>query len=482
MSNNNGKYSIAQLPVTPRYPEQIPNLKQKPVGDLFNSSIGSDSYIPYQLQSQEVSTAFMPKHEIHERVLNSLNTNKPNPLARYSTPPKYVQGYYDPSFESVESDRFEFRASVSNAILSSEKDRDKYKFFSNSDSEDDNIEMQIYDNKSNENNDKNNDGDIEMKKLRDVRYGTVPSSEKSLYPEIYPYILKSSANEGWNMNVPDINKHSRAPAGTSFISNQNQIVNQLKNIDDTNAYLRVHTSNANNDKANVLIDTMNNNSNNNTNAKHSGSSSNSSSPSSSIEQFVYKEPKLQKETFDNPIEKEADYVYLEALKTRAIAVCRFLNNHESYKPWANNWKLLERNLRRNKLLFERLDDTDADIAYVINKGDEVKFRIRDERRYIPLNIYQYVLYHEMAHMSTTELQHTPKFHELLNLISLAGFELGFIDLSRTTKDFYMTNNQPILCRASLKEEITSGCELMKEIHPESKLYYDSVKNVVNHKY
>ena len=470
ISNNNGKYSIAQLPVTPRYPEQIPNLKQKPVGDLFNSSIGSDSYIPYQLQSQEVSTAFMPKHEIHERVLNSLNTNKPHPLARYSTPPKYVQGYYDPSFESVESDRFEFRASVSNAILSSEKDSNGYKFFSNSDSEDDNIEMHI-------NDDKNENINDEMRKLQHVRYGTVPSSEKSLYPEIYPYILKSSANEGWG-------KHSRAPAGTSFISksNQNQIVNQLKNIDDTNAYMHINNNDtAISNNANALIDaTMSNNGNTSTNDKNTVKPS-SPSPSS-VEQFVYKEPTLQKETFDNPIEKEADYVYLEALKTRAIAVCRFLNNHESYKPWASNWKLLERNLRRNRLLFERLDDTDADIAYVINKGDEVKFRIRDERRYIPLNIYQYVLYHEMAHMSTTELQHTPKFHELLNLISLAGFELGFIDLSRTTKDFYMTNNQPILCRASLKEEITSGCELMKEVHPESKLYYDSVKNVVNHRY
>ena len=189
-------------------------------------------------------------------------------------------------------------------------------------------------------------------------------------------------------------------------------------------------------------------------------------------------PTSNRETFENPIEKEADYMYIQALKTRASAVCRFLNDHVSYRKWASNWRLLDRNLKRNKLLFERLEDTDADIAYVINKGDQVKFRIRDEKRYVPLNIYQYVLYHEMAHMSTTELQHTPKFHELLNIISLAAFELGFIDLSRTTKEFYMTNGQPILCRASMKEEIMDGCDWLIQANPHSELYYNSIKNVV----
>ena len=111
-------------------------------------------------------------------------------------------------------------------------------------------------------------------------------------------------------------------------------------------------------------------------------------------------------------------------------------------------------------------------------GDEVKFRIRDNKHYVPLNIYQYVLYHEMAHMSTTELQHTPKFHELLNLISLAGFELGFIDLSRTTSEFYLTNGQPISCRMSMVDEISKGCDLLKKANPHSKLYYESIKHAI----
>ena len=186
-----------------------------------------------------------------------------------------------------------------------------------------------------------------------------------------------------------------------------------------------------------------------------------------------------RERFENPIEKEADYMYMEVLKTRAMAVCNYLKSNKMYKNWSSNWKLLQKNLNRNGLLFERLDDTDADIAYVINKGDEVKFRIRDVSKYVPINIYQYVLYHEMAHMSTTELQHTAKFHELLNIITLAGFELGFIDLRRTNRDFYYTNDQPIVSKDGMKDEIISGCMFLKEANPDNALYYDSIIKHVN---
>ena len=194
-----------------------------------------------------------------------------------------------------------------------------------------------------------------------------------------------------------------------------------------------------------------------------------------------KTPRVQskRERFENPIEKEADYMYMEVLKTRAMAVCNYLKSNKMYKSWSSNWNLLQKNLNRNKLLFERLEDTDADVAYVINKGDEVKFRIRDVSKYVPINIYQYVLYHEMAHMSTTELQHTPKFHELLNIITLAGFELGFIDLRRTNRDFYYTNDQPIISRDGMKDEIISGCMFLKEANPDNALYYDSIIKHVN---
>ena len=177
-------------------------------------------------------------------------------------------------------------------------------------------------------------------------------------------------------------------------------------------------------------------------------------------------------------ESDTDEMYMNILRSRAKMVAEHVSNNKFYSKWCENWKLLNYNLKRTKYLFNRLDQSDADIAYVINKGDEVSFRIRDEIRYVPVNIYQYVLYHEMAHMSTTELQHTPKFHELLNILSFAAFELGLIDIRRTTKEYWNTNGQPILCRAALQDEIIVGAEWLMQANPKHIEYFENIIKTV----
>lgn len=187
------------------------------------------------------------------------------------------------------------------------------------------------------------------------------------------------------------------------------------------------------------------------------------------EAFTYKDPN------DAAMAPAAIESYLDTLKARATAVCFYLQHNKSYQKWAENWKFLYENLhKKNRLLFERLDESDADIAYVVNKGEEVKFRIRDEKRFIPINIYQYVLYHEMAHMSTHLLQHPPFFFDLLSIISLAAFEMGFIDLTRLSTSYYKTNGAMILCRASLKGEIIKACKLLADANPKSKAYFNGI--------
>ena len=177
-------------------------------------------------------------------------------------------------------------------------------------------------------------------------------------------------------------------------------------------------------------------------------------------------------------EADTDNMFMNMLRSRAKMVAEHVSNNPFYHRWAENWKLLMYNLQRTKYLFNRLDESDADIAYVINKGDEVNFRIRDEKRYVPINIYQYVLYHEMAHMSTTELQHTPKFHELLNILSFAAFELGLIDLRRTTKEYWTTNGQPILCRAALADEIIAGADWLIQKNRGHEEYFNNIIKTV----
>lgn len=185
-----------------------------------------------------------------------------------------------------------------------------------------------------------------------------------------------------------------------------------------------------------------------------------------------------KEGFTTEIADEADEMYLRSLIVRAKAVADYVAETPDYQPWTENWKLLKKNLDKTGYLFERLADTDEDVAYVINKGEEVKFRIRDQAHYVPLNIYQYVLYHEMAHMSTEELQHTPKFMELLAILSLAAFQLGFIDVRRLTEEYYTSDGSPILCKASLKEEITDGCMHLINQVPGRRTYYSAIMSAV----
>ena len=171
--------------------------------------------------------------------------------------------------------------------------------------------------------------------------------------------------------------------------------------------------------------------------------------------------------------KEHDYTYLKVLENRAYSVTRFMLDNKNYNGYSGNWKLLEKNLKGGKMTFNRLKDSDADIAYVINKGDEINFRLRDKDRYMPINIYQYVLYHEMAHMSTTELQHTETFYKLMSIIVLAAFEMGLIDIRRQTTGLFETNGQPISDKGSIKNEIINGANLLKK-EIINGAYYDSL--------
>jgi len=179
------------------------------------------------------------------------------------------------------------------------------------------------------------------------------------------------------------------------------------------------------------------------------------------------------------IMNEVDNGYLKALRIRAIAVTQNLLTDQHYNLWLSNWKLLDHNLNKTGLLFERLEQSDADIAYVINKGEEIKFRIRDQSRHVPINVYQYVLYHEMAHMSTNEWQHTEKFHELLSLITLSAYELGFIDLSRLKTTTYTTGGQPIIDKKTFAGEICDGAQLMIDNNISPQYFYGLSKHVIN---
>ena len=169
----------------------------------------------------------------------------------------------------------------------------------------------------------------------------------------------------------------------------------------------------------------------------------------------------------DPIYDECDYTYLQNLRARAKALVQYLLSNDNYKTWRNNWVLLERNLNKHIYYFEQLKESDEDIAHVINKGDQIRFRIRDNSGlYIPINIYQYVMCHELAHMATNETQHTATFWKLLYIMSFAMFEMGFYDFHKIRKNtgYFNSNGQPILSLESIKKDINRGIEEMKKVN------------------
>jgi len=186
------------------------------------------------------------------------------------------------------------------------------------------------------------------------------------------------------------------------------------------------------------------------------------------------------ESFTHELNPRIDYNYMTILQSRALCICNYLKNNKFYKNYINNWKLLEKNLYKSGYLFERLDDSDSDVAYVINKGEEIKFRVRDSKRYVPINIYQYVLYHEMAHMSTNELQHTQTFYKLMSIIVFAAFENGFINFDNIPNSDYVSDGQPILSKKDIKNEIIEGAKLLFNT-PENISYLQEIMKYLNKK-
>ena len=169
---------------------------------------------------------------------------------------------------------------------------------------------------------------------------------------------------------------------------------------------------------------------------------------------------------ENSDDTYIDQVYIQALEARAKAVCDYVRTNKTYAPWKKAWAKMNKSLSHAGFMFSRLKDTDADIAYTINKGEVTRFRIRGKNySYIPINISQYVLYHEMAHAANDKFGHGREFCEKLSILCLAAYELGFINLKNIKKEIYLTNEQPILCQSDMKGEIRRGIELVIEANP-----------------
>ena len=180
----------------------------------------------------------------------------------------------------------------------------------------------------------------------------------------------------------------------------------------------------------------------------------------------------------------ADELYKQVLRTRAISVCYFLLNFKAYKPWMKHWKILDDNLKKTNLNISKLPINDKEIAFTLDKGEVIKFRWEDEKRFIPIDVYMYVLLHELTHESfpPSFQGHGDPFPQMLCLLCVAATEVGILDIQNIPKNIFMSNGRPITSRESIKTEIMFGIDMLMEANkndPEIIEYYNAKREYVN---
>lgn len=184
----------------------------------------------------------------------------------------------------------------------------------------------------------------------------------------------------------------------------------------------------------------------------------------------------QIEAFDNIT--TGQMVYKSVLQSYSIALVNHLLTFEDFKPWNEYWQYLQKNLHKCNCTFEILKPDDKDVAYVQNKGEKMRFRIQDNKRFVPISIYTYVLCHELAHLANEhEYGHAQRFQDLMHLIELAAYELGIIKPEKYPDDNYMSNNMVILSKSSIKQELLEGIQLVVNNGANKKFYSDLANKI-----
>lgn len=171
------------------------------------------------------------------------------------------------------------------------------------------------------------------------------------------------------------------------------------------------------------------------------------------------------------------HIYTCVLKAYAHALCDICLCNKDFAPWRINWVKMEENINKCGWNFEILDTSDADVAYVENKGEIMRFRIRDDKRFLPISIYTYVLCHELAHLANyNEYGHGPNFQRLMHLLEVAAYELGIIKPDKyPSTHSYTSNGTTILSKDSIKRELYDGIdEIVK--HGGNIRFYSNLTN------
>ena len=183
-----------------------------------------------------------------------------------------------------------------------------------------------------------------------------------------------------------------------------------------------------------------------------------------------------RETFNNIT--TGRLLYKNVLQSYSIMLVNYLLTFDDFKPWLQYWRYLHKNLYKCNCTFEILKPNDKDVAYVQNKGEKMRFRIQDCKRFVPISVYTYVLCHELAHLANEhEYGHAQNFQDLMHLIELAAYELGIIKPEKYPYNNYMSNDMVILSKGSIKQELIEGINLVVAKGANRKFYTDLANKI-----
>lgn len=226
-----------------------------------------------------------------------------------------------------------------------------------------------------------------------------------------------------------------------------------------------------------------NNSENNTQNDFTENVTNSKTNNSST---VNKDSFISRRTekFECENQSNLDEMYKHILEARANAIITYVMKDPSFRPWIYHWNLMQKNISKCNLDFNRLEDNHEDVAYSLDKGKELSFRFRDREKYLPLSVESYILVHEMAHTANEEIGHGDKFQELMHLLEVAAYMLQFIDLTKyPANETIFSNGQEILSRDSIKYELADGIKNLIKFsatNPEQQEYWQKILERVKH--
>ena len=183
--------------------------------------------------------------------------------------------------------------------------------------------------------------------------------------------------------------------------------------------------------------------------------------------------------------RHTDELYKNILRAYPKAICYYVNHCKYYRHWIKNWEILDHNLLKTDLNVGRLEVGDEDVAYTENKGEIIKFRWRDKKQWMPLNVFVYVLLHELTHQifPPSFQGHDSPFPEMLCLMCVVGYELRLFDLECIPKDMFYSNGQPITCRNSIKRELNFGIDMLEKVNntEDDYKYYEALRKNINDK-